>query len=195
MFARSLILTGALLIAACAIAPTQDMADARIALRTAEQAGAREYANMLLARSRRSLADAEAQLESGLYGGAQTNARKAASAALAAGRIAEEIAIAKRELAAAQQLNIQLPAAASAITEALAASAVGQEDAAIGAAKRASDIARSQIDIFYLQRARALRSDCQTEPNDDQLARADLELGRGRGAEAFEILQHICSAR
>lgn len=195
MFARSLILTGALLIAACAIAPTQDMADARIALRTAEQAGAREYANMLLARSRRSLADAEAQLESGLYGGAQTNARKAASAALAAGRIAEEIAIAKRELAAAQQLNIQLPTAASAISEALAASAVGQEDAAIGAAKRASDIARSQIDIFYLQRARALRSDCQTEPNDDQLARADLELGRGRGAEAFEILQHICSAR
>lgn len=181
---------------ACASAPTQDMADARIALRTAEQAGAREHANTLLARAKRSLADAEAQLESGLYEDARANARKAAGAALAARNVAEEIAIAKREIATAQQLNAAVPAAESALSEAIAASTAGQHEKAIRAARRGADIAHSQSNVIYLDRARTLRDACQSDSSTEaELARADLELAGRRGAEAFEILQRICISR
>lgn len=193
---RRSIIVFSCLIAACVSAPTQDMADARIALRTAEQAGAREHAALMLARAKRSLADAEAQLESGLYGEAQANARKAAGTALAARNIADEIAIAKHEIATAQKLDIRLPAAEAAIAEAVAAATAEQDEVAIRAARRGADIARTQTNVVYLNRARDLRAACQAAPaNQADLTRADLEIERRRGAEALEILQGICPAR
>lgn len=178
-------------VCACVSAPTQEMADARIALRSAEQAGAREYAGMLLERAKRSLATAEAQLESGLYGEAQTNARRAAEAALMARQIAEEIGLAKHEAEALRQFDLEAREVNDAITEALSASAEGQRDKAIRAAQRATDAARSQLNEYYLVRARAQRANC-AGANASQLARADLEIARKQGAAALEILQAVC---
>lgn len=180
-------------LSACASAPTQDMADARIALRTAEQAGARERANMLLTRAKRSLAEAEALLESGLYSDARTSAQFAVRTALAARNVAEEIALAEQEVAAAAQHNLELPAARAAVADAIAAAAAGKDEAAVRAARRAVDSARAQVNLVHLARARTLRQSCRgIAASESDLARADAEIARGRGAEALEILQRVC---
>lgn len=195
-FPRSLIRRLPLLLLAfvwgCVSAPTQEMADARIALRSAEQAGAREYASMLLDRARRALANAEAQLESGLYGEAQKNAQRAAEAALMARQIAEEIGMAKHEADALRQFDLDAREVNDAIAEALAASAQGQRDKAIRAAQRAADAARGRLNDHHLARARAQRNNCASASSAD-LARADLEIARKNGAAALEMLQAICA--
>lgn len=175
----------------CVSAPTQEMADARIALRSAEQAGAREYAGMLLERAKRALASAEAQLESGLYGEAEANAQRAADAALTARQIAEEIGLAKHQAEALRQLDLEAREVNDAIAEALAASAQGQRDKAIRAAQRGADAARGRLNEHFLARARAQRGNCGQAGSAD-LARADLEIARRNGAAALEILQGIC---
>lgn len=195
MFDRRLIAVFAVLLTACVTAPTQDMADARVALRTAEQSGGREYSSMLLARAKRALAEAEAQLESGLYSDAQASARKALNAALAARSIAEEISAANRELVVGKQLSVPLAAAESALSEALAASSAGQEEAALRSAQRAAELARAEINSYYFERARRLRITCEPASDRAELAHADEELSRRRGAAALEILQRICTAR
>ena len=195
-FPRSLIRRLPLLLLAfvwgCVSAPTQEMADARIALRSAEQAGARGYASMLLDRARRALANAEAQLESGLYGEAQKNAQRAAEAALMARQIAEEIGMAKHEADALRQFDLDAREVNDAIAEALAASAQGQRDKAIRAAQRAADTARGRLNDHHLARARAQRNNCASASSAD-LARADLEIARKNGAAALEMLQAICA--
>lgn len=180
-------------LSACASAPTQDMADARVALRTAEQAGARERAKLLLTRAERSLTEAEALLESGLYSNARTSARHAVRSALAARTVAEQIALAEHELASATHQNIEVPAARAAVTDAMAAAAAGDDEAAVRAARRAVDSARAEINLSYLERARVQRQRCRgVTASESDLARADTEIARGRGAEALEILQRVC---
>lgn len=181
------------LVCACVSAPTQEMADARIALRSAEQAGAREYAGILLERARRALAMAEAQLESGLYGEAQANARRAAEAALTARQITEEIGLAKQEADALRQFDLEAREVTDALTEALSAGAEGQRDKAIRAAQRAAEAARGRLNEYYLARARAQRASC-SHASANELARAEREIARKRGAAALEILQAICPA-
>lgn len=180
-------------LSACASAPTQDMADARVALRTAEQAGARERAKLLLTRAERSLTEAEALLESGLYSNARTSARDAVRSALAARTVAEQIALAEHELASATHQNIEVPAARAAVTDAMAAAAAGDDEAAVRAARRAVDSARAEINLSYLERARVQRQRCRgVTASESDLAPADAEIARGRGAEALEILQRVC---
>lgn len=180
-------------LSACASAPTQDMADARIALRTAEQAGSRERANLLLTRAKRSLAEAEALLESGLYSDARTSAQSAVRTALAARNVSEQIALAEQELAGAAQQNLELPAARAAVADAIAAAAAGKDEAAVRAARRAVDSARAEVNLAHLARARALRQSCRDlASSESDLARADAEIARRRGAEALEILQRVC---
>lgn len=181
------------LVCACVSAPTQEMADARIALRSAEQAGAREYAGILLERAKRALTMAEAQLESGLYGAAQANARRAAEAALTARQIAEEIGLAKQEAEALRQFDLETREVTEAMAEALSAGAKGQRDKAIRAAQRAAEAARGRLNEYYLARARSQRAAC-TQATSADLVRADREIARKRGAAALEILQAICPA-
>lgn len=180
-------------LSACASAPTQDMADARIALRTAEQAGARERANLLLTRAKQSLAEAEALLESGLYSDARTSAQSAVRTALAARNVAEQIALAEQELAGAAKQKLELPAARAAVADAIAAAAAGKDEAAVRAARRAVESARVEVNLANLARARALRQSCRDlASSESDLARADAEIARRRGAEALEILQRVC---
>lgn len=196
MHSRLPIVFLAAVLSACASAPTQDMADARIALRTAEQAGARERANLLLTRAKRALSEAEALLESGLYSDARTSARYAIESALAARNVAEEITLAEHELAGAAQQNLAVAAARAAVADAMAAAAAGQDEAAVRAARRAVDSARAEVNLSYLARARALRQSCRDAATSQRdLARADMEIARGRGAEALEILQRVCPAK
>jgi hypothetical protein len=99
MNARSLFLAAgsapifaALLLAACAKAPTQEVADAETAVNTAIQAGAEEFASESLEAAQESLADAKAKVESKDYTGARMAAVEAkakadaAAAAVEAGR-------------------------------------------------------------------------------------------------------------
>lgn len=87
-FARSL-LAALLLLAGCAMAPVQEMSDARQALLAAEEAGATEHARDTLAHARAYLGRAEQALAAQEY----DRARKQAELARAAAREARELAL------------------------------------------------------------------------------------------------------
>lgn len=64
---RKLLLTTLLTLAACSTAPVQEMSDARIAIRSAEEAGATAHAATQLGQARQLLDQAEAKLAIGAY--------------------------------------------------------------------------------------------------------------------------------
>jgi hypothetical protein len=76
------LLCSALLIAACAGAPVQEMSDARQAIQAAEDAGADPSERGPLREAQQMLQKAEQQLELGQYGEARRNAIEAKDKAL-----------------------------------------------------------------------------------------------------------------
>lgn len=83
----------ALMLAACASAPVQEMSDARQAIQAAEEAGAAELAPEALSEARRLLSSAEQKLQDRAYSGARHDAREArrrAADALRAARAKED---------------------------------------------------------------------------------------------------------
>lgn len=72
----------------CAGAPVQEMSDARQAIQSAEDAGAREYSPDRLNAAERLLRDAREELASGAYGDARRAARAAWSEAVEARKAA-----------------------------------------------------------------------------------------------------------
>jgi hypothetical protein len=75
---------------ACAVAPVQEMSDARQALKAAEQAGAAEFAADSLERAQSLLREAEAELSKRRYNEAREDANAAKAEALVALRTAEK---------------------------------------------------------------------------------------------------------
>ncbi len=74
----------ALLLAACAGPPVQEMSDARQAIEAAEDAGALEHAPMQLRFARDLISSAETKLEKRAYNGARRDARLAREKAVEA---------------------------------------------------------------------------------------------------------------
>ncbi len=74
----------ALLLAACAGPPVQEMSDARQAIEAAEEAGALEHAPMQLRFARDLISSAETKLEKRAYNGARRDARLAREKAVEA---------------------------------------------------------------------------------------------------------------
>lgn len=74
---RGATVLAALLLAACASAPVQEMSDARQAIHAAEEAGAAELAPEALSEARRLLSSAEQKLQYRAYSGARHDAREA----------------------------------------------------------------------------------------------------------------------
>ena len=70
--------------AGCAVAPVQEMSDARQAIAAAEEAGAEQFAPEPLAAARRYLADAERSLQVRSYGLARSHAISAKTKAVEA---------------------------------------------------------------------------------------------------------------
>ena len=87
----ALLLAGLVLpgMSACAVAPVQEMSDARQALKAAEQAGAAEFAADSLGRAQALLRVAEAGLSKRRYNEAREDANAAKAEALVALRTAE----------------------------------------------------------------------------------------------------------
>lgn len=77
-------------LSACAVAPVQEMSDARQALNAAEQAGAAEFAAASLERAQALLREAEAGLSKRRYNEAREDANAAKAEALVALRTAEK---------------------------------------------------------------------------------------------------------
>jgi hypothetical protein len=77
-------------LSACAVAPVQEMSDARQALKAAEQAGAAELAAESLQRAQALLHDAESKLSRHQYEEARKDANAAKAEALVALRIADD---------------------------------------------------------------------------------------------------------
>jgi len=88
----ALVLVGFVLpgLSACAVAPVQEMSDARQALKAAEQAGAAEFAADSLDRAQALLRDAEAELSRRRYNEAREDANAAKAEALVALRTSED---------------------------------------------------------------------------------------------------------
>lgn len=85
------LLAATVLLAACAVAPVQEMSDARQAVMAAEQAGAEEHAPERLNEARNHLARAQQSLEVREYDEAREHATRARDAAVRALTASEAI--------------------------------------------------------------------------------------------------------
>ena len=128
-------------LAACAGAPTQQMADARMELKAAEEAGAKENAQESLLRARKTLSIAEQQLELGNYYDARVAADKSRDEATNARLVALAITSAKEVIARAQKINADLTTAREALQAAQQAAQLNKMDRALSEAIRAEELA------------------------------------------------------
>ncbi len=192
-FALSLLLASAL--GACATAPTQEMSDARFALRAAEDAGARDYAGKTLAAAKTTIANAEQQLESGSYIQARNYAILARAEAMRARNIAIALAKAKQAVEESAQAHALPPGAEEALTSARAAAEQGQGELALAEAARATELARQGTNRAHLEKARQLLRDCtdaQRAANAEPIKKAREAILANQGKLAEEYAQRAC---
>ncbi len=126
----------ALVLSACARAPTQEMSDARQALGAAREAGAERTAPAAYQRALVHLDAATISLQNGAYKSAREEAVAAHGAALDARRVAEAIAHAESAVSEAVA-SAARDDADRLLASALAAAARGESDRAIDLAERA----------------------------------------------------------
>lgn len=194
-FISSLLLAGAL--TACAAAPTQEMADARAALRSAEEAGGREYAGEGVAAAKKTLAGAERQLELGSFGEARDSANTARDQALAARNMALAIAEARVAVERAERLKGLPPAAEEALRNARAAARAGDAPTAVAEANRAAQLARDGENQVFKELARARLDQCAYahDANKELVRLATEALEQNQGAAALGFATRACSVR
>lgn len=134
---------------ACAVAPTQEMSDARQAVQAAKDAGAPKHAPRYLNESETFLNYAERKLGIGKdgYADARTSAVAAKEAALKGRAVAVAIAAAKSTIAEAVAVGKLSPAAETALREAVNAAKDGNDVRAIELAEKAKSQAESDIGI------------------------------------------------
>lgn len=192
-FALSVFLASAL--GACASAPTQEMSDARLALRAAEDAGARDYAAPTLSTAQSTIADAERQLESGKYVRARNYAILARAEAMKARSVALAIAQAKAAIDESARLHVSSVAAQTALNNAREAAGRDQPDRALAEADRAAELARQDSNGARLEAARRLLGTCtetQRTANADLIDKARQAAAAGNGKAAEEYARRAC---
>ncbi len=89
MFTRLAVLITALVLAACASAPVQEISNARQAVAAAQQAGADQNAPKQMSEARRLLKAAQAALDEGNYSTSRQDALRARDEAVKALRISQ----------------------------------------------------------------------------------------------------------
>ncbi len=200
----------ALLLTACASVPTQEMSDARQALRAARDAGAAVHTPRLLERAERFLRRAEDDLAARSYRMAREDALAAKDAALAARNAALALARAKAALAAAEQLGAVSEEARDLLARAEAAAAAGEPRRAQALAEQAK--LRAEEDVRRAQEARReaeerrrrqeaearellerlrLRQEEMSPAQRRRLVQAEATLGLGQVGRARELLSAL----
>lgn len=194
-FIQLLPVFAALLLAGCATAPSQEMADARLELQAAEAAHAARYAPEPLIEARRRLAEAESRLELGSYNDARRSAERARSNAALARALAEAMSKAEQAIERAQRAGTLWPVAEQSWWS--ARHAVQQRDAATAMAYAARvvhllDLNENQA---ALESARLTLDACppaQREANAGIVSKAQQALRDGNGKLADELAQRAC---
>lgn len=125
------------LLVACAMAPTQEMSDARQAVQAAREAGAQTHAQSALTEAEKLLLTAEENLGRKTYREARGNAVAAKTQAITARQLALAISSAKETISHAMKLGVTSPAAASLLDQALAFAKRGDHENALDSAHRA----------------------------------------------------------
>lgn len=121
------VLVAAVLVLACAGAPTQEMSDARQAINSARSAEAANYAPHSMGSAERLLDQAEQSLKEGRYDVARDDALESRQAAMKAREVAVAIADAQAAVAEAKSKGSAWVSVEALIDEALAAGQQGDE--------------------------------------------------------------------
>lgn len=134
---------------ACAVAPTQEMSDARQAVQAAKDAGAPKHAPRYINESETFLNHAERKLGMGKdgYSDARVSAIAAKESALKGRAVAVAISAAKSTIAEAVAVGKLSPAAETALREAVKAAKDGNDVRAIELADQAKHQAESDLGI------------------------------------------------
>ncbi len=127
-------------LAACAIAPTQEMSDARQSVQAAHEAGARDYASRNLRVAVDYLEEAERELELRYFNRARHDAVVARSEALKARNVTLAIREAEGEIARTSAAEDAVQQATGLLLEAMQAAAEGKDKKAIRLADEAKTL-------------------------------------------------------
>ena len=128
--------------AGCASVPSQEMSDARRAIRAAEKAAAGEHAPNALARARDALDDARKALARSDYPAAEAAARTARSEAIDARALATEMQLTALSIAEARRDGRPIAGAESFVDRARRAADAGDAERALEYLHRARQLAR-----------------------------------------------------
>ncbi|HVC49222.1 MAG TPA: DUF4398 domain-containing protein [Burkholderiales bacterium] len=185
-----------LLLASCASAPTQEMADARSAIRAAEQVGAAPYAAEQMNEAQAALSGAEVNLALGDYSKAKDWALLARDKASEALLIAQAIQEAEQAANAANsmgylpiQVEVLLREARSLVTE--------DPDQAILDAQLATKLADEAVNQGELERAEAELRVCKAHGSAAQhvLRQVRSYLDAHKGSAALDALHAVCPSK
>jgi hypothetical protein len=132
-------------VAGCATAPSQEMSDARQALRAAVAAGADQYVAADVGRARSFLEGAEKALALNHYDRARDGAVAAKRAALWARKVAVGIDDAEQALTRARAAGLDIGAAESALFGAKQAASAGQSSVALERAETSRKLSESAL--------------------------------------------------
>lgn len=132
-----------LLVAGCAVAPTQEMSDARQSVQAARDAGAERYAQENMRNAREYLEKAERELELRFFSRARHDAIVAKSEALKARDLALAIREAEAAIQSSQASGKVLEEARQTLRDAREAAARGRLRKALELAERARRLARA----------------------------------------------------
>ena len=182
-------------LSACAVAPTQEMADARAELKAAEEAGAREYANQPLTSARRSMVEAEQQLALGNYGEARSSAAQARADAARAKAVTTAIARAQGAVERAKQVKGLWTDAEKLLKSAQDAARSGDDQRALDEAGRAEKLAMLGENQALLEQARLLLESCpeaKRASHAELLRKATEAIANGKGAAALDSAAKAC---
>ncbi len=115
-----------LLLVACAVAPTQEMSDARQAIQAARMVGASSHTPDRLEQAESLLAGARSDLGKQAYGDARAKALAARETALVARAISEVLVTATQVVAKGQQQGLDVHAAEERLSKARQAARAGE---------------------------------------------------------------------
>jgi hypothetical protein len=184
-----------LTLGACATAPTQEMSDARFALRAAEEAGARTYTPETLAAARGTITNAERQLETGSFVDARNYAIQARETAMRARNMALALAEASDAVERASQLGVSWSPAAEALKKAREAASRNDELHTLTESAKAVELSELAINQANLELAKRILDGCQPGKYAENIVlveRARRALAEHQGKEALTLAKRAC---
>lgn len=145
------------MMAGCATAPTQEMSDARQAVQAARAVGAAQHTPVAMESAEKDLTQAETKLRKRDYDSARDDALAAKQQAVRARNMALAISEAKEEVAKAEAMGAVTQMTRDWLTQAEAASAVGNEKEVLRTAQRAKQEAQDDMRRFREEQLRVER--------------------------------------